>query len=365
MNAQDQTGTLDHEGVAFSNELRLTIREWIALSVFTLALVLVAPALWTYVEPLHFESDQRMPYELSGDYWLYDRFSRLAASQCETLLIGDSVVWGQYVKRDETLSHYLNELAHVQRFANLGLDGVHPAALAGLLEYYAKGVTGKKVLLQCNPLWMSSARHDLQEAEPFRFNHPRLVPQFYPKIPCYKVEMSNRIGVVIGRHLPFDGWTNHLQQAYFHAKSIPAWTLKHPYENPLASLSGGLPVSDDVLRHDPVPWTKRATKQNFPWVDPATSFQWQQFQRAVEILERRGNRVFVLVGPFNEHMVLPSSLDGYRRIQQAIQVWLQEKRVAYAIPPALPSETYADASHPLAAGYEMLAREVLENPFFE
>ena len=55
--------------------------------------------------------DYRMPHDLSEDYWLYERFAGLAAQHDETLLIGDSVVWGEYVKRDETLSHYLNELS--------------------------------------------------------------------------------------------------------------------------------------------------------------------------------------------------------------------------------------------------------------
>ena len=34
------------------------------------------------------------------------------------------------------------------------------------------------------------------------------------------------------------------------------------------------------------------------------------------------------------------------------------------MPPALPSEEYADASHPLAAGYARLARRLAANAFF-
>ncbi len=71
-------------------------------------------------------------------------------------MIGDSVIWGEYVTRHETLSHYLNELAGRERYANLGLDGAHPLALGGLVEFYADEVSGKNILLQCNPLWMSS-----------------------------------------------------------------------------------------------------------------------------------------------------------------------------------------------------------------
>jgi len=353
--------------VAFSsNAVRLSVRQWVVVGLFALVMVFGAPSLWKKVEKFDLEPDYRVPYDLSGDYWLYDRYARLAADRYDTLLIGDSVIWGQYVTRQQTLSHYLNELAGRERFANLGLDGAHPAALAGLLEHYAAGVKGKEVVLLCNPLWMSSPRHDLQEDEEFRFNHPELVPQFVPRIPCYKEETSRRIGHVIGRNVPFTGWTNHLQQAYFDRMSIPQWTLEHPSEDPLKPLTQGLPPSDNLLRHQPVPWTRQGIKpQGFPWVELDESFQWHSFQRAVEVLERRGNRVFVLVGPFNEHMLNAASRRRYGQIKQAIGAWLEERHVAYAIPRVLPSEEYADASHPLSDGYRRLAQRLFEERFFK
>ena len=82
-------------------------------------------------ETFRSDPDYRIPHDLSNDYWLYDRDTRAAARQNEILLIGDSVIWGEYVTRQETLAHYLNELAGKERYANLGLDGAHPLALAG------------------------------------------------------------------------------------------------------------------------------------------------------------------------------------------------------------------------------------------
>src|SRR5439155_26603914 len=138
--------------------------------------------------------------------------------------------WGRYVTRPQTLSHYLNELAGKQRLANLGLNGAHPVALAGLLEYYGTGIAGKKVLLHYNPLWMGSPTTDLQEKDS-PLNHPdllpqfipirvhwsnsSLLPQFVPPIPANKAEASQKIGRLIDRNVPFTAWTNHLQQAYF------------------------------------------------------------------------------------------------------------------------------------------------------
>jgi hypothetical protein len=344
-----------------SNAVRLNGWQWFGVGIFTVALILGTAPAWERVERFDLDPDYRMPYDLSNDYWLYERYSRLAAIHSDTLLVGDSVVWGQYVTREQTLSHYLNEQAHDEQFANLGLDGAHPVALAGLLEHYAGGVTGKNVILQCNPLWMSSPKHDLQIDEEFRFNHPRLVPQFSPDIRCYKEDYSPRIGIAVEQRLRFRGWTTHLQQVYYDKTDIPTWTLDHPYDNPFAAVTLGLPPTDDTLRHDPISWTKRGIeKQDIEWVDPGTSLQWHAFQHAVEILERRGNRVFVLVGPFNEHMLTDESLQRYQKIKLAIETWLREKNVPYLAPEPLPSELYADASHPLSEGYALLAQQVFE-----
>jgi hypothetical protein len=328
-------------------------------------LVAFAPALWTRVEPVAVDADYRMPHELGNDYWLYERCAGLAAGRSETVLLGDSVVWGEYVTRPETLSHYLNELMGGEGCANLGLDGAHPLALAGLVEHYAGGVSGKNVVLQCNPLWLTSPQRDLQEASATGFNHPRLVPQFRPWIPAYKEEVSPRLGVVVEQHLPFSSWTNHLQQAYYDQTDIPGWTLEHPYDNPVRPLTRGLPPADDSLRHLPQPWYQSGiTPQDFPWVDLDSSLQWHAFQRVVKVLRRRGNRAFVLVGPFNEHLLTPASRQRYQAVKAAIAAWLQAEQVAHLVPAPLPSPQYGDASHPLAAGYALLARQLLEEPSF-
>lgn len=351
---------LEPEARAMSNAVVLSVREWLGIALVLVPLLLFLPALWANVEEVPDEPDFRMPYEWSSDYWLCSRCARRAADKFDSVLIGDSVVWGQYVRHDQTLSHYLNAEAGAERFANLGLDGAHPAALAGLVEYYADSIKGKLVILQCNLLWMSSPRHDLQEDKPFRFNHAALVPQFSPRIPCYEEEISRKLGIVVERNLPLNQWTTHLQGACYQSRSMPAWSLEHPYDNPLTPLTEGLQLPPDRLRHEPISWTDRKIKpQDFAWVDPATSIQWRHFRRAVEILKARGNRVFVLVGPFNEHMMTAKARPGYDRLKQAITAWLNEQDIPCWIPPPLASDQYADASHPLAPGYQELARQLL------
>jgi hypothetical protein len=350
------------EPIAFSNGIRLTMAQWLGVGIFTVLLVLFAPPIWNRFEDFTLEPDYRMPFEQSQDYWLYKRFADLAATEYDTLLLGDSVVWGVYTRRTETLSHYLNEQQGKQRFANLGLNGAHPLALEGLVAHYAGSVVNRKVIVQCNPLWMSSPVLDFQEESLDAISHPRLIPQFFPSIPHYKEEVSYRLGVLVEQRFPFNQWTNHLQQAYYDGKSMPAWTLEHPYDNPFKPLARGLPPSVNKPREEPIDWTKRGIKLEDTWVDMKSSLQWAAFQRVVDILQRRGNRVFVLVGPFNEHCLTPASRKSYQQVKTTITSWLKEKQIQHAAPDPLPSLMYGDASHPLAAGYELLARQLLEDP---
>ena len=91
------------------------------------------------------------------------------------------------------------------------------------------------------------------------------------------------------------------------------------------------------------------------------SLQWEAFKRLVKTLENRGNRVFVLVGPLNEHMLEQSSVEVYRRILGEVEAWLKERDLPYYIPSVLSSELYADLSHPFGQGYALLAESLWEH----
>ncbi len=373
---------IEHGPVEFSNAVRLTLREWIVVGLFTLLLGIFAPRLWKDWEPFAPASDYRMPHDLSNDYWFYQRWAEQAvflhpqydavirrSGQYDTLVMGDSVAWGEYTTPRETLSHYLNEFGGRVRCANLGLDGAHPLALGGLIEHYSGRFTGKNVILICNPLWLSSPGRDLQDEKATEFNHPRLLPQFVPPIPAYPVtraDLTEHLGIAVEQRSPFHSWPGHLQQAYYGGVDIPGWTLEHPDENPAGPLGRGLPAVDQSLRHPARPWYESGiTKQDFPWIELDSSLQWHAFQHAVKTLQDRGNRVFVLVGPFNEHLLTPASHERYERLKAGIVARLQERQIPHLAPPPLPSDEYGDASHPLAAGYARLARLLLNEAFFK
>jgi hypothetical protein len=361
-----------------SNDLRLSPREWLVAGAIAAVACWLVPLAWQRVEPLEAGPDFRIAYldsehGLSEDYWTWERWCREACRRDDVLVVGDSVVRGYYVSADQTLSHYLTELSgketanatHGRQFANLGVDQAYPLALTGLIEYYGRAMAGKPVLLVYNPLWMKSDEADLKTAKDVG-NHSRLIPQFFPRVPSYHEPLEERLGVVAGRNLPLLGWAAHLRLAYFQSRDFAAWTRNHPYANPLRAITLELPSPyqppDDA---EATPWTAKGIEPyNLPWVDLDGSVQWAAFRRAIAILQGRGDRVFVLVGPFNEYMLTAPSLAAYEKMKGGVAAWLEENRIPHYVPPALPSDLYADASHPLAAGYRQLAKQLLSNEAF-
>ena len=345
-----------------ANDVRLGPRGWGIAALLIAATLMLVPRLWQAIEPLEIGSDHRVPYRLGNDYWNYERTCREVAAGKGTLLIGDSVLWGHYVDCAGTLSHFLNEQAGDDLCDNLGIDGIHPVALVGLIEHYGSAIRNKRVILNCNPLWISSPRHDLSGNRETQFNHPALVPQFRPWISCYKASISARLGTVASRRLRFLGWANHLRIAYFAGDNLASWTIDHPSQNPFDEITLRLPSPDEPPspRPDARPWSEKGIRRITPkWVDLEDSLQWKFFRRTVQLLKRRGNQVFVLIGPLNEHMLTESGLAEYQVRKRQIAAWHAAQAVPHFAPPALPSNAYADFSHPTATGYAQLAEQLL------
>jgi len=339
----------------------------------SLALLYLFPSAWPFVrqaeraEEGRFESqrDYRLPCEMSEDYWLFTQWLRYSSRRYPVLVLGDSVVWGQYVRKEETLPHDLNALAGEEVFANLGIDGLHPAAMAGLVRYFGRPLRNKAVLVHLNPLWMSSERRDLQAPEEFRFNHPRLLPQLFPNLPCYNPSLTEIMGVMAERYVPFFRWKNHLKTAYLGGMSLQEWTLENPYQNPFRAADHQEVPWDEGPRSEPIPWRARGiTPENFPWVAVEDSFQWKSFESLLAILKSRKNDVFVVLGPLNVYVLTPESRGRYQVVKREMERRLEERAVPYHSASLLPSEHYADASHPLAEGYREMAEELFQSPAF-
>jgi len=367
---------------AFVNEVRLNARLWAWVIGIVFVLVTLTPALWKQVERFDTGPDYRIPYVLSKDYWLYQRrLQPLAATNI--LVLGDSVVWGEYVLPEGTWSHFLNqESGATNRFVNAGVNGLFPIALEGLVRWYGQSLRHRKVLLHCNVLWMTSLKADLSSDKEERFNHSALVPQFFPRIPCYRADANERLNAIVERNVPFLQWVSHLQNAYFGQQSVPKWTLEeengdpsrglNAYRNPFSQIQLTVPTEPlndaergpNSGRHKP--WSTDGTgTTRFDWVALDKSLQWHAFQRVIEVLRERGNDVLVVLGPFNEHIMATENHPAYRRIQDDILAWLSTNRIPHVAPQSLPSELYADASHPLTEGYQLLARRLYSDTAFQ
>jgi len=370
------------EGLLVTNEQRLSLRQWAVALVLVALVALVTPRLWRHIERFDTGADYRIPYQLSNDYWLFEWRLQQTAAAKPIVVLGDSVVWGEYVKADGTLTHFLNRQAgQPERFVNAGVNGLFPLSLEGLVRHYGGALRQRKVIVVCNLLWLSSPKADMQDDKAQDLNHATLVPQFFPNVPSYQADASARLSAVIGQHVGFFAWANHLQYVYFNQQSLTRWTLDgdpnkplcHPntYKNPLSQITLTVPsgVADDAARgpgsarHKP--WTADGSHTSaFEWVNLDSSLQWAALQRAVGLLRARGNHVLVLVAPFNEPMMTGPDRDAFRNLRDGIGAWLDQQRVAHIVPESLPSELYADASHPLTGGYELLARRIYQDEGF-
>lgn len=348
-----------------SNSIRLSWKHWAVALVIILVIVYLLPVIWQGLEEFGPSTDYRLPYLLSDDYWMFTRWSKHACSEYPFVVVGDSVVWGQYVAMDGTLSYYLNEKSGEDIFANLGVDGTHPAAILGLVKHFGKAISNKRVLLHLNPLWMTSKRHDLSGDKEFRLNHPRLVPQFIPNLACYNPTFAQRVSVAMERKMRFFSWTRHIRANYFENMDIGSWAMENPYRNPLKAITLEIPVPENQPKSRPVSWTERgAKKQNFQWVQAEESFQWSSFKRVIKTLKARNNNIFVLLGPFNPYILTDESLNRYNGMKNEMESWLEDEGIDYRSASDLPSEHYADASHPLKEGYAIIAEELFETESF-
>ena len=211
-------------------------------------------------------------------------------------------------------------------------------------------------------------------------NHPGLIPQFMPTISCYRADIDLRLGRALERRLEPFSWVRHLQQAYFEQESLPEWTLadngNHPpsYPNTYRLLPGveGVNLSAEAVSPDRglaserhKPWlVNQSGKVNMEWVTLESSRQWRAFCRLDKRLQGRGNELLVVVGPLNEHMMNDSTREKHRSFRSTAVVWLEGEEIRFVVPEILPSEEFADASHPLTEGYERLAKRLAKESVF-
>lgn len=343
--------------------LTLSAGEWLAAATGVIALVVLVPSLWIWNHGTRIEPDYRIPYSLSHRYGLYQRYTDLASQQYPAITVGDSVVWGQCAVRTDTLAHHLNLRGRREFFANGGLDAMHPIALETLLEYHAPALTGKEILIQFNPLWtLSTGDAPTHRADPLQ-NRPNLLPRLGTNLTSSRILAVERAWETLRRTpalAPLVDRVTAFQVDYLR------WSLSHPYENPLSVITSVLPSSDDSFCPLLEPWNRprRSARIDCIWPEPERDEMWAAFGRTLALLRAKENRVFVLVGPINEHMLTESAVRSYRNYTGAVGRCLRSLGIDFSVPAVLASEHYADVCHPLGGGYAELAKKLWEDEVF-
>lgn len=345
----------------------LTPLQWLVTLVLVTVVCGVVYAGWFTWERFEPGPDYRPSCwdERLSDYWAHLRWSRYASKTHRVFMIGDSVTWGQEVRNDETISHYLNEEAGGPVFANMAVDGLPQAAFVGLARHYS--AHWDNVILQFNPYWLFDVNRDLQ-GNIKRFRHPRIVPQFHPRIHYNDYSFNERLSYMIENHVRIFPLVRHIIVNYFDNKSVAEWMVENPYRSPLGAITFR---AADVIAEAPgkgLDWREKGYPlRDVDFVKLDDSVQWDCFMRAVDILRDKDIGVFVILGPYYEDILMPGSRERLLALLSDVSDRFEQNGIRYCMIDSahFPDDTIADACpHMLAGGHRILAREMMKDPAF-
>lgn len=332
----------------------------IITALLAILLFFAAPFAIKFIYEHDFTVNYRIPYPMGEDYYLFSHYSAAVSNSEKIFFFGDSVIWGHYAEKDKTLTSWLNQLQGEEQFANMGIDGIHPAALYGLVKKYSGKIKNKNIIVGINLLWMSSPRHDLSGEVNSDINHKKLLPQLNRTIPAYGAGIEERISSLINRECTFFAWINHIKMTRFADFSLYRWTLDNPEKNIFAFFRKKETIYrvPEHMRKDGIPL------QNISWVKPEDSIQWDYMKKTINLLKSRNNKVIAYITPYNIHTLTPESRKEYIEISEAIKKELNTAGVV-SIAGITPGKVFfADSSHTGEAGYKILAEDLLKNSLF-
>lgn len=355
-----------------SNSVILTGKEWLLVIGILVVICLVAYNGFSRWEKLPIEADFRSTCweERMSDYYAYSEWANYARNHYKILLIGDSVIWGQEVPNNETVSHFINQQLGREEVANLGIDGLTLTSLDGILANYGSAFHDTNAIVELNPLWVSSPKRDLRGD--WHFHHPRLVPQFDHRIKYYK-DFNERLGYVIEHHLKVPPFVRHLMVNYYDNKSVASWLLENPYRNPLTAITFQGPPMMREKQGLGTDWASRIKKpEDFkplddPFVKLDESIQFEHFIKALDKLKKHNVNCIVLLGPYNSYNLTPESKQLLFSTMNDIKKVLDQRGVPYfdSTHDLIPSEFYGDQCHALAGGHALLAEAFAKDPMVQ
>jgi len=352
-----------------SNALILSGREWIIAIVLTALVTGTIYFGWGSWERYNPGPDHRETCwaELQSDYWAYMRWMKTAKERYDILLLGDSVVWGQEVPNDETISHFINEELGSPRVANMGNDGLHLAGIHGAVQHYGDHLGDTNIILQCSPLWMTSPKRDLRGEKKARYHHPRLIPQFDSRINYYH-DLNTRLGYLSEHSFRVFPFVRHLMANYFDNKSISSWMMDHPYKNPFSEVTFQAASVMAESQGKGLDWATKGMKEsNEPFIDPETSIQFGLYLDALDLLEKKNANVFVMIGPYNQYYHSAESREKLFEMIGKMKAIFDKRGIPYydTFTAEILSDTFADSCHLLPDGHKVVARELVMDAGFQ
>ncbi len=345
----------------------LTLRGWGVAFMLVLVLIWAVPAFWYHLETFPEYENYRIPFAVSEDYWMMRQCISRAKEREAILVFGDSVVWGQYAKPGQTMTACLNHrLPAPARCENLGLDGGHPVGLLQLVRGYGRAVTGQKVVIYFNPLWMSAPLFDMKGEKVQYLFHPRLLPQFDKSLKCYEASIRERVSICLERALTLMQLERHLRLSCLDGMKWEDWILGSSSNHAKVVLGRTLPIPDEQAPVEPVCWSNSGAKVlGTDWIPPSESRQVAAFFELIRLLRARHNSVLVIVGSYNTHMLPPENAAVYQDGMAEVRSRLREQGFEAIALPVLSSPLYGDASHPLPEGYEWIADYLVNDKLFQ
>lgn len=346
----------------------LSLREWIAAIVVTSVIIATIYYGWSSWERFTPGPDHRETCwaELQSDYWAYMRWCRYARGHYDIMLLGDSVIWGQEVPSNETISHYMNQYLGKDMVANLGNDGLFMAGIRGVVKYYGDYLGDTNIIVEFNPLWMTNPTRDLHGPKKSQYHHPRLIPQFDSRINYYH-DLNTRMGYQMEHYFRVFPFVRHLMANYYNNTSISGWMVEHPYSDPFSAITfKAAPVMAESQGQG-IDWEAKKMKiADEPFIDPAESIQFECFLDALSMLEKKHTRVFVLIGPYNTYYLTPESRQRCFDMIANVKKVFDEKGIPYfdSLAIGIPGNTFGDSCHLLKDGHDYLAREFVNDPSF-
>ncbi len=357
---------MKNSSISNSNSVILSPMEWGITVLLFVGICAVCYLGWFRWE--RFESgDDYRPLcwaEKMNNYWSHYRWARYASTRYKVAMIGDSVIWGQEVDNNQTITHYLNERYGENIFANMGIDGLNQAAMRGLIKYYGKYYTN--IILQFTPYWLADVNRDLR-GNIERFRHPRLVPQFHPRIRYNSYTLNERLSYKIEHYTCIFPLVRHILTTYFDNKSVAAWMIDHPYRNPFSALTFRAGEVTREKRGRGLNWEAANMKlQDFQYLSPEESVQFECFLETIEMLKKRKVHFFILLGPYNSSILTPVSRERLDVLVGKVKQTFDELEVPYfEAGPGFSSDQFADgAGHMLYSGHDSLAQRLFEDARF-